>query len=122
MSFGNQWGSVSQPVTAVVEQIDSGQPKQIGLSAMQLDNLSLERQSHIDVSVLQSMVARNKKKLASGTDYPTVNVSANGKSTNTPVYNAFGHMANNQSNGVRISEQLATKLGVRVGDTITIST
>jgi len=121
MSFGNQWGALSQPVTAVVKEIDGGQPKQIGLSAMQLDNLSLLRNSHIDAGILQKMVQRNKKKLAAPTDYPPVTVSANGRDATAPVYNAFGHMSTKQPNGVRISEQLATRLKVKVGDTITIS-
>jgi hypothetical protein len=123
MSFGNQWGELSQPVTAVVEAIDEGQPQQVGLSAMQLDNLALsgKRKSHIDANVLQRMVQRNKKRLPASSDYPPVTISANGTTASVPVYNAFGHMSTERPNGVRISDQLATKLHVKVGDTITIS-
>ncbi len=120
MAFGTQWGPLSQPVIAVVAAIDAGQPKQIGMSAMQLDNLQLERQSHIDANILSQMVARNKQRLPASADYASVTVSANGVMVQTSVYNAFGHLAT-EGNDVRISEQLATKLGVKIGDEIEIS-
>lgn len=123
MSFGIGWGKVSHPVTAVVAAIDSGQPKQVGFSARQLDNLGLERTGlPINVGTLQGMATRNKQKLPDQNGYPPVQVSANGVTEHVPVYNAFGRMSAGGGNQVRISEQLAMRLKVKIGDTVTIST
>ncbi len=122
ISFGNGWGSVEQPVAAVISAIDPEKQLLVGLSAMQLDNLQLKRMWTIDADVLKLMRENNKAGIPDFSSYPPMKVSIGDKAATISVYNAFGHMATGASNGILISSELARRLGLNVGDTVSLST
>jgi hypothetical protein len=98
--FGGQWGKFKQPVvTAIIEAIGRGRSKQqeIGLSAMQMNNLGLELPGRL------------------------VAITANGVTEAASIYNTFGTEKAIRPDGVRINEQLAEKLKVKIGDSISIT-
>ena len=94
--FGEDWGPLDLPVAARVGIIDESDEFEVGLSAMQLDNVG-----------------------HSG-EYKGLIVKHSDNTIKAKVYNAFGMQALRESSSVRISSALAMKLGCKVGDNILI--
>ena len=93
--FGDDWGQMDLPVSAEIGAIDQSERLEIGLSAMQFDNIDW-----------------------SG-EYNAVWVRCRKKTIPTYVYNAFGIHAM-EGFKVRISSALADELGCEVGEEIWI--
>jgi hypothetical protein len=94
-SFGAGWGKMSLPVKATIGIVDRSDAREIGLSAMQLDNIGFSGK------------------------YNAVVVSFLDKRTRAHLYNAAGMYAREGAE-VRISSALAEYLGCRLAEQIQI--
>lgn len=92
--FGQNWGTLDLPIRARVGVIDESKELEIGLSAMQLDNIGWSGEYNaLRVTCLDTVKA--------------------------VAYNAFGMRAMDDSN-VRISSALAKEIDCNVGEVISI--
>jgi|GEM_PF-4121864 len=119
-NFGKSWDRTATPVQACVAFIDPELKPMIGLNAMQLRNLGLQRTGPAPtVESLQLRVRENEENLPAPTEeYPLIR-AVGATESQLSVYNAFGKLFV-EGCGVRLSRGAADKLGVKVGDTLTI--
>ena len=92
-AFGAGWGPGSLPVEVQAAVVDYDKAPEIGLSAMQMDYLH---------------------------DASAVTLTANGRTVEAKVYNAFGPMHTGAAQAVRISKGAADVLGVATGDSMSV--
>lgn len=92
--FGQTWDPLGS-VTAVVAAIDEKTSQTIGLTAMQMRNLSVE-------TAMSLSIVTSTQRIRIG-----------------QFYNAFGEQASGGA-GIRISKDLAEDLHLHIGDSITI--
>jgi hypothetical protein len=119
VEFGTSWGAMRLPVRARVTIIDPDLMPMIGLSAMQLTNLSLERKEAPPTKEkLYLMVENNRAGYPDTVAYPSVTASGIVE-FELKVYNAFGLLCV-KDGGVRLSKGAAERLGVKEGDWFTI--
>lgn len=124
--FGKEWSKLDSPIVGTVGAIDDNGTdageNRIGLSAMQLSNLGLERKQEITdtKSWLTRQVLRNTEGLTSDTEYGMVKVVFEDKQAFAQVYNAFGKLGF-EGPKVRISSKLADELKLAEGTQIEIS-
>jgi hypothetical protein len=95
VKFGEDWGEMTPPVRARIGVIDKSDAFEVGLSAMQLDNIGY-----------------------SG-EYNAVVVACVDEKARARVYNAFG-MQSLGGSKIRVSSALAESLGCSVGEDIFI--
>lgn len=124
--FGNGWGRIKQPAKGIVAAIDDDgynvELYRIGLSAMQIDNLEVERRSKpLNGQTLMKAVKANEKGLLDGQDYGELIVKFKGQKKYAQVYNAFG-MRVIGGCGVRVSSTLAEDLGLKLEDKVRLYT
>jgi hypothetical protein len=120
-SFGCCWDTLKRPVLATVGALDPELMPQIGLSAMQLQNLDLSTNSPPGgVRELAIMVETNRKRIPDHRRYGKVVLTKNGKSVEVFVYNAFGLMSL-PDGGIRVSKGAADALNLTVNDRVEIS-
>lgn len=88
--FGNSWGRIKTPICTRVAVIDPELHPQIGLSAMQLDNLGLRHKGPpLNAETLVSLVENNVAGFPSSLDYPSIRARGEHE-VELGVYNAFG--------------------------------
>jgi ABC-type lipoprotein release transport system permease subunit len=92
--FGQIWDPLGS-VTAVVAAIDEKTSQTIGLTAMQMRNLSVETATGISIVTSTQRIQIEQ------------------------YYNAFGEQASGGA-GIRISKDLAEQLHIGIGDSITL--
>ena len=124
--FGQGWGRIEQPTEGIVAAIDNDgyniELYRVGLSAMQMDNLGIERRSEpLDRQALMRTIRANERGLLDGQDYGNLVVEFEGHKKHSQVYNAFG-MRVIGGCGVRVSSTLAEDLGLKLEDKIQLST
>ena len=118
--FGTNWGGVLRPVKALVSAIDPELQAQIGLSAVQLDNLNLRRTGRaLDHRSLRVLVDDNIDGLPGPVQYPPIRIKRNNLEIDVKVYNAFGKL-HLRGASVRISRGAADMLEASIGDEIII--
>jgi hypothetical protein len=122
--FGRTWDELGSEVTAVVAAIDedgdNASLPRIGLSAMQMTNLRLERKSPpLNAQTLAAVIAGNALGLDDGQDFGDVIVIHGDREQPAHVYNAFGVRAIGGP-GIRLSRPLAASLGIKRGDTVVL--
>lgn len=116
--LGQGWGRIEQPAEGIVAAIDDNgynvELYRIGLSAMQMDNLGVERRSKpLNDQTLMKTIRANEKGLLDGQDYGDLVVEFEGQKKSAQVYNAFG-MRGIGGCGVRVSSTLAEDLGLNL--------
>ena len=121
--FGKIWERIQTPVEGVVAAIDKDgyncELYRVGLSAMQLDNLGIERTSEpLNAQTLVGVINASKRGLLDGQDYGRLNVGYKGRVISALVYNAFGLRSVSDDEGIRISSILAEDLGVGESDRV----
>lgn len=124
--FGNNWYKLTSPVQGVIAAIDydgcNNEIYRIGLSAMQITNLGIERESvPFSLEKILEIEKRMKKGLLDGQDFGNLGIRYNGKSLQAQVYNAFGKRSIDGP-GIAISSILAEGLGLRIGDKVRLYT
>ena len=124
--FGQGWDRIVTPAEAIVGAIDSDgyntELSRVGLSAMQMSNLDLERNSApLDAKSLPKVMKLAKKGLMDGQDFGQVVVEYNGARLPAQVYNAFG-MRSIGGCGIRVSSILAEELGLKLEDQVRLLT
>jgi ABC-type lipoprotein release transport system permease subunit len=92
--FGQTWDPLGS-VTAIVASIDEKTSQTIGLTAMQMSNLSVETAMGISIVTSTERIQIDQ------------------------YYNAFGEQASGGA-GIRISKDLAEQLHIGIGDSITL--
>lgn len=120
--FGQCWEALSQPIRAFVGAIDSdgynSELYRVGLSAMQLCNLGIERLSPpLNKESLMRVIKSNQKGLLDGQMYDDVCLEYMGRSVNAQVYNAFGERGF-RGNRIRVSSMLAEELKLSLFDKV----
>lgn len=123
--FGKEWGEQELPVVGVVGAVDDSgidsQENRIGLSAMQLTNLNMERRGEpLNKGTLFRAVLRNREGLTDDREYGMVIVSFKGNQAFSDVYNAFGELSPDEASSIRVSRKLAEELGLKIGSVIVI--
>lgn len=109
---------VKAQIAEIDEDGDNAFNNRVGLSAMQLRNLGVERRSQpLNAHSLTHVIDSNERGFFDGQDFGYLIVSSKNKAVESEVYNAFGTRAIGGS-GVRISRSLAESLGVKCGDTM----
>jgi len=120
--FGMGWGKVEQPAEGIVAAIDEDgsnfQMERIGLSAMQLDNLGVERESSpLNAHKLMEVIEKSEEGLRDGQKFGFADVQFGENIRKVEVYNAFG-MKSSGGCGVRASSALADELGLELGSKV----
>jgi len=123
--FGQTWYKLEQPVEAVVASIDddgyNSEIYRVGLSAVQMRNLDIDRRSEpISKKDILKVVGANSKGLLDGQDFGNLNVGYDGKMISAQVYNAFGERSLGGC-GIRISSILADDLKLKLEDKVSLS-
>jgi len=124
--FGQDWGMIKQPVEGIVAAIDNAdcgvESYRVGLSAMQIANLGIERISEpLNNLTLMRIIIANELGLSDGQDYENLIVEFEGHKKPAIVYNAFG-MSAIDGCGVRVSSTLAENLGLKLEDKVKLYT
>lgn len=116
--LGQGWGRIKQPAEGIVAAVDNVELYRIGLSAMQMDNLGIERKSEpLNNKTLMRTIRANERGLLDGQDYGDLVVEFEGQKKPAQVYNAFG-MRVIGGCGVRVSSTLAEDLGLKLEDKV----
>lgn len=123
--FGSTWDILDGPVEAVVGAIDRDGDNiyrmQIGLSAMQMENLEIKTQSpELNIMSLSFALLANEKGYNDGQVFDNVRLAFEGREFVVHTYNAFGTLALSIDK-VRVSHKLADHLGLKVGSRIMLS-
>lgn len=126
--FGNSWNEIASPIVGAVvfaidEDGDNQKLSRLGLSAMQLTNLGIERISRpLNAESLVFVMQQNAAGLLDSQDYGSMRVTKAGLTEEALIYNAFGPRSNRKSgrSGIRISKPLAETLRVKLGDRVAL--
>lgn len=120
--LGRGWGKIKQPTEGIIAAIDNDgynvELYRVGLSAMQLDNLGIERKSApLNRNTLMKTINANERGLLDGQDYGRLIIEFGEQSVSAQAYNAFGMRAIGGC-GIRVSSTLAEELGLRLEDRV----
>ncbi len=124
--FGNSWDEIASPIVgAIVSAIDKDGDNlklcRVGLSAMQLRNLGVERISKpLNEESLVFVMQQNAAGLLDSQEYGSMRVTRNGLTEKALIYNAFGVRSTQNRSGIRISKPLAESLRVKLGEKVAL--
>lgn len=123
--FGSTWDILDGPVEAVVGAIDRDGDNinhvRVGLSAKQMKNLEIKTRSQpLDALSLRFIMFLNTYGFDDEQGFDNISLMFEGTTVVAHAYNAFGLRALG-GNQVRVSQQLANHLGLKVGSRIMLS-
>lgn len=122
--LGRTWEKINQPAQGIVAAIDHDRYNtelyRVGLSAMQLRNLDIERRSEpLNTQTLIQSIRALDKGLLDSQNYGKLFVQSGEIKKTAQIYNASGMRAIGGC-GIRISSILAEDLELKIGDIISL--